>query len=102
MPARQNFAGRARDEFRAFALCASVQHVNKGGTCRGPCLEAECTGGMRCFCFPWRDLAGGILVQEVNDDAKPIIAGVKPGKGSDTGESYSPVSFFCLTVITGL
>ena len=36
-------------------------HLNKGGTCRGPFLETECTGGVRRVCFRRRDFAGSIL-----------------------------------------
>ena len=48
--------------FGALAFYASFSlHINKGGTCRGPCLEAECASGVRRVRFRRRDFAGGIL-----------------------------------------
>ena len=46
---------------RAYDFCVSLHEVNKGGTCRGPYLEAQRPGGMRCVRFRRRDLAGRIL-----------------------------------------
>src|SRR6185437_2320876 len=46
----------AQPRFRAI-----IQSVNKGGTCRGPCLEAQRAGGMRRFRLCRRGIAGGIL-----------------------------------------
>lgn len=44
---------------RRFVL--AFLHINKGGTNRGPYLETECAGGVRCVCFRRRDCLGSIL-----------------------------------------
>jgi hypothetical protein len=44
--------------FRFLLVC---RHINKGGTCRGPCLETECARCVRRIRLRWRDLAGSIL-----------------------------------------
>lgn len=45
----------------AYDFCVRLHKVNKGGTCRGPYLEAQRTGSMRRICFRRRDFAGCIL-----------------------------------------
>ena len=39
----------------------ACNHINKGGTDRGPCLETECASGVRRVRFRRRDFAGCIL-----------------------------------------
>ena len=58
MPDRPNFAGRTRDEFRAFALCASVQHVNKGGTAVDLALKLNVLAVCAVFAFVGAILLG--------------------------------------------
>ena len=51
----------------------ACRHVNKGGTCLGPDLEAEHAGSVRRVCFRRRDLAGGILEFRIHDDANQQV-----------------------------
>ena len=53
--------GHARPDFGPYDFRVSLCQVNKGGTSRGPYLEAQRAGGMRCFCFCRRNFAGCIL-----------------------------------------
>ena len=86
--------------------------LNKGGTCRGPCLETECTGGVRRVCVCRCDFAGCILTSRVLRRRQTNNAGIAhdpekwlpvfgqdyaqlkcPVKIRNTGEQNSPVFF---------
>jgi hypothetical protein len=62
-----------RNPLGAAALCASFRSHQQGRHDRGPYLDAESAGGVRCVYVRWRRDAGSILVQDADDEARPTI-----------------------------
>ena len=85
---------------RARFLLAWV-YINKGGSCRGPCLETECARCMRRVRFRRRDLAGGILTSSGRRRRQTNTCRCETGQNLDTGERTSPVFCFLKFICHG-
>jgi hypothetical protein len=74
---------------RVYDFCVRLHPVNKGGTCRGPYLEAQRTGSMRRIRFCRRDFAGCILSSRGRRRRQTKNCRCKTGRGIQTPESQT-------------